>query len=183
MLKLIAFAVVSICLISISWGSLRAPHSHGFYRFFAWELLLAHFLLNVDIWFKDPFSLHQIASWILLIISLIPLFFGVRSLRRSGGPKKQRQTETHLLAFEKTTTLVNTGIYRYIRHPLYSSLLFLSWGIYFKDPTWIGGLLAIITTAFLFATAKADELECLRFFGAAYEVYMKATKRFVPFLF
>ena len=95
---------------------------------------------------------------------------------------KQRQAEPQLLAFEKTTTLVNTGIYHYIRHPLYSSLLFLAWGIFFKVPTWLGALLALAATLFLFATAKADEAECIRFFGPAYETYMKQTKRFVPFL-
>jgi hypothetical protein len=48
MFKLIAFAVISVCLISISWRSLRVPRSHGFYRFFAWEFIVALFLLNVD---------------------------------------------------------------------------------------------------------------------------------------
>jgi hypothetical protein len=41
MFKLIAFVVLSVGLIYISRGSLRAPHSHGFYRFFAWEFIVA----------------------------------------------------------------------------------------------------------------------------------------------
>jgi protein-S-isoprenylcysteine O-methyltransferase Ste14 len=183
MYKLITFAVVSAFFISISWRSLRAPHSHGFYRFFAWELIVSLFLLNVEGWFKNPFSLCQLASWLLLIVCIIPLVLGVRSLSRQGRPVKQRQVEPQLLAFEKTTTLVNTGIYHYIRHPLYSSLLFLAWGIFFKDPTWLGALLALTATLFLLVTAKVDEVECIRFFGPAYETYMKQTKRFVPFLF
>jgi protein-S-isoprenylcysteine O-methyltransferase Ste14 len=51
-------------------------------------------------------------------------------------------------AIEKTTILVTTGAYRYIRHPLYSSLLFLAWGIFFKAPSWPGGLLALAATFF-----------------------------------
>jgi len=183
MFKLALFAMASICLIWISWKSLREPRSHGFYRFFAWVVILALFLLNVNFWFKDPFSLHQLVSWFLLIISIIPLVIGIRSLTGQGRPAKQRPDEPHLLAFEKTTTLVNTGIYHYIRHPLYSSLLLLAWGIFFKVPTWLGALLALSATLFLLATAKADEAECIRFFGPAYETYMKQTKRFVPFLF
>ena len=183
MFKLIAFAVLSVCLICISWSSLRAPHSHGFYRFLAWECIVALFLLNVDAWFRNPFSWHQLASWFLLIVSIIPLAFGVRSLASQGSPVKHRQAEPELLAFEKTTILVNTGIYHYIRHPLYSSLLFLAWGIFFKVPSWLGALLAIAATLFLLVTAKVDEAECIRFFGPAYETYMKQTKRFVPFLF
>ena len=183
MFKLIAFAILSVFLIYISWGSLRTPRSHGFYRFFAWEFIVALFLLNVDAWFRNPFSWYQLISWFLLIVCIIPLAFGVSSLASRGRPVKHREAEPQLLAFEKTTTLVNTGVYHYIRHPLYASLLFLAWGIFFKVPTWLGALLTLSATLFLLATAKADEGECIRFFGPEYEAYMKQTKRFVPFVF
>ena len=88
-----------------------------------------------------------------------------------------------MLEFERTTTLVTVGAYRYIRHPLYSSLLFLAWGVAFKVPSWLSGLLAVVATLFLVATAKADEAEDIRFFGPAYQEYMKKTKMFIPFLF
>ena len=182
MLKLIAFAVLSACLMYISWDSLRTPRSPGFYRFFAWEMIVALFLLNMDAWFRNPFSWHQVVSWFLLIVCIIPLAFGVHSLTSQGRPAKHREAAPQLLAFEKTTTLVTTGIYHYIRHPLYSSLLFLVWGIFFKIPTWFGTLLASAATLFLVATAKADEAESIRFFGPAYEAYMKQTKMFLPLL-
>ena len=78
---------------------------------------------------------------------------------------------------------MTSGIYHYIRHPLYSSLLLLTWGTFFKALTWPGLMLALAATLFLFATAKADEAECLRFFGAPYQAYMQHSKRFVPFVF
>jgi protein-S-isoprenylcysteine O-methyltransferase Ste14 len=99
-----------------------------------------------------------------------------------GKPVKQREAEPQLLAFEKTSTLVTTGIYHYIRHPLYSSLLFLTWGIFSKAPAGLGVLLALAATLFLVATARADEAECIRFFGSIYQAYMKQTKMFVPFV-
>jgi protein-S-isoprenylcysteine O-methyltransferase Ste14 len=183
MFKLVVFAMLSACLIYISRASLRAQRSHGFYRFFAWEFILALFLLNMDVWFRNPFSWHQIVSWFLLIVCIVPLTFGLHSLATRGKPVKHREAEPQLLAFEKTTTLVTTGIYQYIRHPLYSSLLFLAWGVFFKIPTWLGVLLSLAATLFLVATAKADEAECIRFFGPSYQAYMKQTKMFVPFLF
>lgn len=182
MFKLVAFAVVSAGLIYVSRASLRVPRSHGFYRFFAWEFIVALFLLNVDVWFRNPFSWHQIISWFLLAVCLVPLTFGVRSLATRGKPAKHRADDAQLLAFEKTTTLVTTGIYRYIRHPLYSSLLILAWGVFFKAPDWLGAGLLLAATLLLFATAKADEAECMRFFGPSYQAYMEQTKRFVPFL-
>lgn len=182
MYKIIIFAILSVGIVYISRSSLRAPRSHGFYRFFAWEIILALFLLNIEVWFLDPLSWHQLISWFLLFISLIPLTFGIRSLVARGKPVQQREGEPQLLAFEKTSTLVTTGIYRYIRHPLYSSLLFLTWGVFFKAPAGPGIWLALAATLFLVATAKADEAECIRFFGSAYQNYIKTTKMFVPFL-
>jgi protein-S-isoprenylcysteine O-methyltransferase Ste14 len=43
--------------------------------------------------------------------------------------------------------------------------------------------LVVAATVFLSLTARADEAECIKFFGTAYEDYMKKTKRFIPILF
>jgi protein-S-isoprenylcysteine O-methyltransferase Ste14 len=182
-MKLLLFSLGTLILTYISRASLRVPRSHGFYRFFAWEAILALFLLNVDAWFRDPFAWYQIISWILLFASIIPLVFGVQALQARGKPTEKRESDPSLLAFEKTTALVTTGIYHYIRHPLYSSLFLLAWGIFFKFPSLLGGILIIITTIFLVLTAKADEAECIKFFGSQYQDYMKKTRMFIPFLF
>lgn len=183
MFKWIVFVVVSALLGYISRASLRMPRSHGFYRFFAWECILVLFLLNVDFWFHNPFSWYPVVSWFLLVVSLVPLALGVYSLTTKGKPAQNRPDDRQLLAFEKTTQLVTTGVYHYIRHPLYSSLLVFAWGVFFKVPGWQGALLVLAASLFLLATAKADEAECIRYFGSSYAAYMKKTKRFVPFLF
>lgn len=183
MLQWIIFTIASVPIIMISWKSLGHPRSHGFYRFFAWEAMLALFLLNVRFWFYKPFAWNQIIAWFLLIICLIPLVFGVHSLRTRGKQASQREGDPSLLAFEKTTALVTSGIYHYIRHPLYSSLFLLTWGIYFKFPSLLVTALAIIATIYLILTAKADEAECKEFFGGEYTDYMKSTKMFVPYVF
>lgn len=183
MIRWIVFAVVSLLLVAISWKSLHDPRSHGFYRFFAWEAILGLFLINISFWFYQPFAWNQLIAWSLSLLSLVPLGFGVHSLRTRGKPAKQREDDPTLLSFEKTTTLVTSGIYHYIRHPLYSSLFLLTWGICFKSLSLPGALLAILATFFLLATAKADETECTRFFGVPYQDYMKQTKMFVPYIF
>jgi protein-S-isoprenylcysteine O-methyltransferase Ste14 len=55
--------------------------------------------------------------------------------------------------------------------------------VFFKNLSWLSGLLALAATLFLVATAKAEEAEDVRFFGASYRTYMKQTKMFIPFLF
>lgn len=182
MTYLITLVLLSIPTVIISWNSLKNIGSHGFYRFFSWESILVLLVFKIEFWFTDPFSIHQIVSWILLLISLYFLFSGIITLRKKGKQKTSRKQED-LYAFEKTSELVKTGIFRYIRHPMYSSLLFLTWGIYLKNPDWILLNAAVFSTVFLFLTACADEKECIAYFGDEYMDYMKKTKLFFPFIY
>ena len=174
MLKLIVFVLVSAGIIFLSRASLRHPRSHGFFRFFAFESILALLLLNLDYWFRDPFSAFQIVSWLLLLSSIILAAQGFYLLHKFGRPKS---------GIEDTVTLVKLGVYKYIRHPLYSSLLLLGWGIFFKDISLPGGLLALVISVFLIATARVEERENLHRFNTDYVDYMKTTRMFIPFLF
>lgn len=181
MLEGLLFVVGTVVFVLVSRASLRCPGSHGFPRFFAWESLLGLLLLNIRRWFDEPFSAHQIVSWLLLLISLFLVVRGVELLRRLGRPNPRRD-DAPLIGIEKTTVLVTDGLYRYIRHPLYSSLFFLGWGIFFKRPSWVGGLLALVSSLLLVLTARAEEVENIRYFGEAYRDYIKRTKMFVPFV-
>jgi protein-S-isoprenylcysteine O-methyltransferase Ste14 len=180
--QIAAFLMASAVLAYVSRASLGRPRSHGFYRFFAWELILALLLLNVPHWFEEWASWHQLVSWVLLFACILPLWLGVKALRGRGKPGG-RQDEAELLGFERTTRLVTDGVYRYIRHPLYSSLFVLNWGIFFKQPSWLGFLLACATSLLLVVTARCDEAECTRIFGPAYQQYIRRTRMFVPYVF
>ncbi len=85
-LKLATFVLGTICLAYVSRASLAAPGSHGFYRFFAWVAIWGLALLNAGVWFRDPFSWHQLISWLLLVISAVLVIVGVRLLRQRGEP-------------------------------------------------------------------------------------------------
>ena len=183
MVRLVLFFAGSAALIQLSWRSLRDWRSHGFYRFFAFELLSALILLNVPVWFRDPLSARQLASWFLGAASIILAIEGFRLLRVIGKPSPTTARDANL-GFENTTTLVTVGAYRFIRHPLYASLLALVWSAYLKNPSTISSIvLALSATSFLIATCVAEERENLVRFGAAYVAYMERTRRFVPFLF
>ena len=173
MIETIFFVIGSVGIVWISIPSLRQPGSHGFYRFFAWEIILGLFMVNLRSWFVNPFAWYQIISWILLVVCLIPIVYGVFLLRTVGKPTDQLEATTHL---------VTKGIYQSIRHPLYASLIYLAWGIFFKSPSLLGICLASVSTGFLYATARADESECLVKFGDDYARYMKKKKMFIPFV-
>jgi len=171
MVRLAIFLILSVVLLAFT---LRRPYSHRFYRFFAFESLLALILLNTDSWFRDPFSSLLLVSWLFLAGSLVLALHGFRLLRRLGAPERD---------IEDTTQLVTSGAYRYIRHPLYCSLVLLGVGALLKEPSLFGLLLFALLSIFVYATARVEERDNVVRFGSAYQEYMEETKMFIPYLF
>ena len=169
-------------LLWLSRKALCHPGAHGFYRFFAWEGILVLVVLNRQPWGEQPFSPHQITSWVLMSLSIYLVIRGHRALRDQGLASTERQ-DGALNENEKTTTLVTTGIFKHIRHPMYASLLALAWGAYFQAPGVPGTFVVGLTTLFLLLTAKSDERECLAYFGEPYAAYMKQTRGFIPHVY
>jgi len=180
--KPLLFVAGSIILAWISRSSLSSGRNHGFYRFLSWESILLLLVLNTDFWFADPFSFRQLCSWFFLIISLVLITTGVLAFHRYGESDPLRE-DPALVGIEKTTRLVTGGIYRFIRHPFYSSLLFLGWGVLLKQLTPFGIGLAVFNTIMLLLTARIEERENIDYFGDDYLRYMAQVKGFVPWLF
>ena len=181
-LKLRIFLVVSAAIVALSWKSLRNPRFHGFFRFFALEFILLLILFNIEHWFVEPFAPRQIASWMLLLISLLLAMQSFYLFRRLGKPGGRVEGSPNL-KFENTTQLVRSGAYKYIRHPMYCSLLLFAGGAFLKDASTLYTILAFGVPIFLYATAKVEERENIQRFGKEYEEYIKGTKMFLPFLF
>lgn len=179
--RAIILILVSFLLLRISWKPLKNMLCHGFYRFFAFEGILLLLMLHITIWFNNPFSPIHILSWLLLITSVVIVIQGTYLLIKIGG-KADRKDEEETFDFEKTAHLVEVGIYKYIRHPMYASLLFLTWGIVFKQPNLLSISIGIITSLALLATARIEENENKTFFGPQYYDYITRTKMFVPLL-
>lgn len=181
MAEILVFSIGTLCLMLFFWRTFRFPCSHGFYRFFAAEAILALIIVNAPAWFHDLFGPQQLVSWLLLFASLVLALHGFVLLHRRGKPEADQEDNADFV-FEKTSTLVCSGAYQYIRHPLYTSLLLLTWGAFLKNVTLVALSLAACATAFLVATALAEEKENLVRFGEAYATYSETTKRFIPYL-
>lgn len=161
-------------IILFSWSfSIKHKRYHGIPRFFAFESIYLLVLLNFRSWFHDPFSLHQIISWILLILSAYFGLAGYLLLKRKG---KSAQN------FENTSVLVKSGVYSLIRHPLYFSLFLLGTGVMMKNLSITSLILGAINLIAVWFTALTEEKEMAEKFGEPYKEYVKETKMFIPFI-
>lgn len=181
MKELIVFLLVMTFASWISRASLRHPSSHGFARYVAWLGITALLLCNYPFWLVDRFSPLQVISWLLLFVAAALIIHAVHVFRRFGQPSEQRRNET-LFPFERTSQLVTCGIYRYIRHPMYASLLYMAWGVFLKQVSVVSSLLIALVTVALVITALRDEKESLDYFAEDYRRYMQNTRRFIPFV-
>ncbi|HZT25043.1 MAG TPA: protein-S-isoprenylcysteine O-methyltransferase [Pseudolabrys sp.] len=79
--------------------------------------------------------------------------------------------------------LVKTGVYRLIRHPMYSSFFLLGIAQFLLLPNWFVGLAGIAGAAILYGfRVRREEQMMLESFGDDYRAYMRSTKRLVPWL-
>jgi protein-S-isoprenylcysteine O-methyltransferase Ste14 len=167
-------ATGTIFIVLFSWFlSIKYKRYHGIARFFAFESVFILVLLNFRVWFSNPFSILQIISWVLLILSLYVVITGYLLLKKKGKPDSN---------FENTSILVKSGIYGYIRHPLYLSIFLLGTGVALKDPRLSQIALGTINLIAIWVTARIEEKEMIAKFGDEYRVYIKETKMFIPFI-
>lgn len=179
--NIIIFCLASTVIAAFSWRSLHNPKCHGFYRFFAFEIILFLILINFPFWFLPASSPALMISWILLTVSILFVVLGFIQLRHVGG-HRPREDAPENYSFENTTNLVTTGIYKYIRHPMYSSLLLLAWGAYLKHVSVIGTIAVVLATLTLIVAVKIEERENKIYFGSDYQSYINKTRLFIPFI-
>lgn len=85
------------------------------------------------------------------------------------------------LELRESHQLVTRGIYRTIRHPMYTSLLLYGVGQALVVPNWFAGPFYLVALAVLVGFRLGDEERMMRdAFPDEYPTYMKSTKRLVP---
>ena len=83
-------------------------------HFFQWEFIPQKQIIQIS-----PFS--YLLGFFIIIISLIILLVAIKDLGRNISPFPKPINNSNL---------VTTGIYRFTRHPMYYSLIFISLGVF-----------------------------------------------------
>ena len=77
--------------------------------------------------------------------------------------------------------LITQGVYRWVRHPMYSALALYAVGQALAIPNWVAGFSNVLAFAVLLALrVGAEERMMAEQFGAEYAAYSARTKRLVP---
>ena len=77
--------------------------------------------------------------------------------------------------------LITHGVYRHIRHPMYSALALYAIGQALAIPNWVAGPSNLIAFAILLALrVHAEERMMVEEFGEEYAAYSARTKRLIP---
>lgn len=84
------------------------------------------------------------------------------------------------VTYKKKHELVTNGPYKYVRHPIYSSMLLMFIGTWLSFPTaWVSTMFVIYISIFLWRKDK-EEAIMIKLFGKKYKDYMKHTKAIIP---
>lgn len=75
--------------------------------------------------------------------------------------------------------LVTGGLYRYVRHPIYSGVLMAVAGLTLRSASWPTVVIALVTIAFFHVKAAWEEARLSETYPG-YDAYRRRTPRFVP---
>ena len=114
-------------------------------------------------------------------LGLVPLCASLWLFRRSHVELGRNWSIS--LEVREHHTLVKTGVYRLIRHPMYSSFFLLGLSQMLLLPNWLAGASGLIGVALLFVfRVRREEHMMIQTIGDEYRSYMAGTKRLIPWL-
>ncbi len=124
------------------------------------------------------YSFHPALAWCGTLVFALALLLFYRTHRDLG------RFWSVTLEIRQTHQLITTGVYRYVRHPMYAA--FFLWAIAqaLLLPNWIGGLAGLAGFGTLFGFRLTREEQMMEAtFGDAYRAYAARTWRVVPGVF
>jgi protein-S-isoprenylcysteine O-methyltransferase Ste14 len=111
----------------------------------------------------------------LLIIEIFGVILGIWAIAVMG------RTNTNVTPLIKQSAmLVTSGPYAFIRHPMYSAVLLTIWSLIIDQYSLFRLMIGLVLTIDLIVKLLFEE-SLLRKHFAGYEIYMRETKRLVPF--
>jgi protein-S-isoprenylcysteine O-methyltransferase Ste14 len=142
----------------------------------AWVVLFVPliWIASPAFWFAE-YTLHTGP----LVAGVMCLVIGLWLFQRSHADLGTNWSIT--LEVREEHRLITQGVYRRIRHPMYSALVLYAVGQTLVIPNWVAGPSNLIAFAVLLALrVRAEERMMVEQFGDEYAAYTARTKRLIP---
>ena len=127
---------------------------------------------------RNLFPNHN--SLFLDVFSILFLICGIIIIRTAFLSFKNYQTTINPLNLSKTSTLVNTGIFKYTRNPMYLGMALLLLSITLKFNLYGGLIVIVLFISFITKFQIIPEEKAMeKLFGQEFKNYKKTTRRWL----
>ncbi len=181
LIVVILFPVSEIALAVFKRTNARASSMQdGGSKGFLWVVIVASICMAIALqWvaavIPAPVFVLELMALGFMIIGLVVRWTAILTLGRLFTVEVAVQTD-HML--------VDTGVYRHIRHPSYSGLLLVFLGMGVASANWLSlAALVLPIIAAIITRIGIEERVLRKALGAPYDAYCSRTKRLVPGLY
>ena len=175
---------IVISLISaINRSTVTSTGADSFSFFIVWlstiPPILFAYLIQKHFIFSNGFGSFSTLVPLLGYLGCFFIAFGVTIRLMAVITLKQQFTTT--VSIMERHKIVETGIYKFIRHPAYLGYLASLLGIGLVLGNWVGlTALVVLPLLGILYRIHVEERVLLRYFGSAYQEYADRTKRLLP---
>ena len=146
-------------------------------------IIVITFSLFVFAALYDAFVMHwQFSqSWVLFYFGLVIFFISV--LLRIIGKQTLGRNYSVFVAVQEKHHLVTTGVYKYVRHPVYTAGFLTALGILLMTQSILATIVFfVILFPALFYRIHVEEEVLIAAFGEEYIAYKKKVKALIPWV-
>jgi len=143
------------------------------YVLFIMQLFVPILLISRN--FAVIFSL-KIIGYLLVMAGFIISLFALNTL----GNNWTGMTDYRI---KKGQVLVQNGVYKIVRHPIYLAVILEIVGYEFVANSWFVIILTLCSIVIMNKQANKEEELLTKKFGIEYQKYKSRTKKFIPFLY
>ena len=162
-----AVAIGALCVfLLVSWTipSARKRQAHMVFVSFALMAFLTHAVLALaGTWQPTERMWLQASGWVIQLLGVVLLANSLHYLSTRGRPLDRGEP----------TKVVDTGVYRLTRHPMYAGIGTWAVGIALCRPSPGSALVGAACVCFTLLAAVKEDQYNLRRFGKPYAEYMK----------
>jgi len=154
------------------WMGKKFTYYRFFYSLFATAVFFAIVIYHFSIESKrifNPGLVLQITGGILIIAGLVVMAFYIFNTGLRW-----------LVKHDKEQRLVQNGIHRFVRHPLYSGTFLLIWGLWLAFPSMGLLIMNIVITIYTLVAIRFEEQKLVSEFGESYINYKRSTPMIIP---